>query len=108
MTSVLIVDDHSIVRLGLRTFFREEASGFLIGDAAHWMTPRGASGMNTAIHDGYDLGWKLGWVLRGWAPDALLETYERDRLPAVRHNMRRSLDPLRQAAVVRDLQGFHV
>ena len=23
--------------------------------------------MNTAIHDGYDLGWKLGWVLRGWA-----------------------------------------
>ena len=40
---------------------------FLVGDAAHRVTPRGGTGMNTAIHDGYDLGWKLGWVLRGWA-----------------------------------------
>jgi DNA-binding NarL/FixJ family response regulator len=34
MTRVLIVDDHSIVRLGLRNFFREEAPGFLIGEAS--------------------------------------------------------------------------
>jgi 2-polyprenyl-6-methoxyphenol hydroxylase-like FAD-dependent oxidoreductase len=46
--------------------FRER-SAFLIGDAAHRLTPRGATGMNTAIRDGYDLGWKLAWVLRGWA-----------------------------------------
>jgi putative polyketide hydroxylase len=40
------------------------ASAFLIGDAAHRVTPRGGTGMNTAIADGYDLGWKLGWVLK--------------------------------------------
>ena len=43
------------------------ASAFLVGDAAHRVTPRGGTGMNTAIHDGYDIGWKLAWVLRGWA-----------------------------------------
>ena len=36
---------------------------FLVGDAAHRVTPRGGTGMNTAIHDGHDLGWKLAWVL---------------------------------------------
>jgi hypothetical protein len=50
--------------------FRER-SAFLIGDAAHRLTPRGATGMNTAIRDGYDLGWKLAWVLRGWAGEDL-------------------------------------
>ena len=36
-----------------------DGSVFLIGDAAHRVTPRGATGLNTAIRDGYDLGWKL-------------------------------------------------
>jgi 2-polyprenyl-6-methoxyphenol hydroxylase-like FAD-dependent oxidoreductase len=39
-----------------------EGRVFLVGDAAHRMTPRGGTGMNTAIHAAYDLGWKLGWV----------------------------------------------
>ena len=39
---------------------------FLAGDAAHRVTPRGGTGLNAAIGDGIDLGWKLGWVLRGW------------------------------------------
>jgi putative polyketide hydroxylase len=54
---------------------------FLVGDAAHRMTPRGGTGMNTAIHAAHDLGWKLGWVLRGWAPADLLDTYETERRP---------------------------
>ena len=33
---------------------------FLAGDAAHRVTPRGGTGLNLALHDGYDLGWKLG------------------------------------------------
>ena len=32
---------------------------FLVGDAAHRVTPRGGTGMNTAFQDGHDLGWKL-------------------------------------------------
>jgi putative polyketide hydroxylase len=67
-------------------------SVFLIGDAAHRVTPRGATGLNTAIRDGYDLGWKLAWVLRGWADNALLDSYEAERLPVAGHNAARSAD----------------
>ena len=66
---------------------------FLIGDAAHRATPRGGTGMNTAIHDGYDLGWKLAWVLNGWAGSDLLDTYEAERRPVAEHNVSRSADP---------------
>jgi 2-polyprenyl-6-methoxyphenol hydroxylase-like FAD-dependent oxidoreductase len=69
-----------------------ERSGFLIGDAAHRVTPRGGTGMNTAIADGHDLGWKLGWVLLGWADENLLDTYEEERRPVAAHNVARSVD----------------
>ena len=65
---------------------------FLIGDAAHRITPRGGTGMNTAIADGFDLGWKLAWVLKGWAPDGLLDSYEGERRPIVEHNLERSAE----------------
>jgi putative polyketide hydroxylase len=66
---------------------------FLAGDAAHRVTPRGGTGLNLALHDGYDLGWKLAWVLRGWAPAALLDSYETERRPVVEHTSARSADP---------------
>jgi putative polyketide hydroxylase len=69
-----------------------ERSAFLIGDAAHRVTPRGGTGMNTAIADGHDLGWKLGWVLNGWAGGDLLDTYEAERRPVAAHNLERSVD----------------
>jgi putative polyketide hydroxylase len=49
--------------------------------------------MNTAIHDGYDLGWKLAWVLSGWASPGLLDSYELERRPVAEHNVARSADP---------------
>ena len=72
---------------------------FLVGDAAHRVTPRGGTGMNTAIHDGYDLGWKLGWVLNGWAPEALLDCYESERRPVAEHNV--AARPIRWAPAAR-------
>jgi len=69
-----------------------EGPVFLVGDAAHRVTPRGGTGMNSAIHDGYDVGWKLGWVLQGWAPETLLDSYEPERRPVVEHNAARSAD----------------
>ena len=66
---------------------------FLVGDAAHRVTPRGGTGMNTAIHDGHDVAWKVAWVLRGWAGSALLDSYEAERRPIGLHNTARSADP---------------
>jgi putative polyketide hydroxylase len=73
--------------------FREGRT-FLVGDAAHRVTPRGGTGMNTAIHGGYDLGWKLAWVVRGWAGIELLDSYEVERRPVAEHNVARSADEL--------------
>jgi putative polyketide hydroxylase len=70
-----------------------DGSVFLIGDAAHRVTPRGATGLNTAIRDGFDIGWKLAWVLHGWVGDALLDSYEVERRPVAEHNTARSADP---------------
>ncbi len=53
---------------------------FLAGDAAHVHPPTGGQGLNTAVQDAYNLGWKLAHVLRG-APNSLLDTYEAERLP---------------------------
>jgi 2-polyprenyl-6-methoxyphenol hydroxylase-like FAD-dependent oxidoreductase len=66
---------------------------FLVGDAAHRVTPRGGTGMNTAIAGAHDLGWKLGWVLRGWSGPGLLDSYEAERRPVAAHNVARSADP---------------
>jgi putative polyketide hydroxylase len=66
---------------------------YLAGDAAHRVTPRGGTGLNTAIASGRDLGWKLAWVLLGWAPPSFLSSYEGERRPVVSHNVTRSADP---------------
>jgi 2-polyprenyl-6-methoxyphenol hydroxylase-like FAD-dependent oxidoreductase len=53
---------------------------FLLGDAAHIHSPAGGQGMNTGIGDAINLAWKLQAVLTGGAPDALLDSYERERI----------------------------
>jgi 2-polyprenyl-6-methoxyphenol hydroxylase-like FAD-dependent oxidoreductase len=71
---------------------------FLAGDAAHVHSPAGGQGMNTGIQDAYNLGWKLEKVLRG-APDALLNTYEEERLPVAANVLGISTKLYRQISV---------
>jgi 2-polyprenyl-6-methoxyphenol hydroxylase-like FAD-dependent oxidoreductase len=57
---------------------------FLLGDAAHIHSPMGAQGMNTGLQDAYNLGWKMAEVVHGNAPDALLDSYEAERIPVAK------------------------
>lgn len=57
---------------------------FLAGDCAHQMTPFMANGASSGIQDALNLAWKLALVLRGNAGDALLDTYQAERLPVTR------------------------
>ena len=57
------------------------------GDAAHVVSPFGARGANSGIQDTDNLVWKLDLVLRGRAPDALLDTYDFERTRAADENI---------------------
>jgi 2-polyprenyl-6-methoxyphenol hydroxylase-like FAD-dependent oxidoreductase len=57
---------------------------FIAGDAAHIHSPAGGQGMNTGIQDAFNLAWKLALVERGAADEALLDSYEAERLPIAR------------------------
>jgi 2-polyprenyl-6-methoxyphenol hydroxylase-like FAD-dependent oxidoreductase len=54
---------------------------FICGDAAHLWVPYAGYGMNAGIADAVNLAWKLAAHLKGWAPEAILEAYEVERLP---------------------------
>jgi len=83
-------DDVEIVRQLVYTFEARTALEwrrgrvFLIGDAAHTMPPFMGQGMCSGMRDAKNLAWKLDLILRGLAPDELLETYEEERRPHAR------------------------
>ena len=54
---------------------------FLAGDAAHIHSPAGGQGMNTGMHDAFNLAWKLALVHHGQAKPALLDSYQAERHP---------------------------
>jgi 3-(3-hydroxy-phenyl)propionate hydroxylase len=50
-----------------------------IGDAAHIVPIFGVRGLNNGIADAHNIGWKLAYVLRGWAQPPLLASYSPER-----------------------------
>jgi 2-polyprenyl-6-methoxyphenol hydroxylase-like FAD-dependent oxidoreductase len=58
-----------------------EGRVLLAGDAAHVHSPVGGQGLNIGVQDAVNLGWKLAKVVKGTAPDTLLDTYQAERHP---------------------------
>ena len=54
---------------------------FCGGDAVHRHPPSSGLGSNTCVQDGFNLAWKLAFVLKGYAKPKLLETYSDERQP---------------------------
>ncbi|TKJ80339.1 3-(3-hydroxyphenyl)propionate hydroxylase [Pseudomonas sp. CFBP13509] len=54
---------------------------FLVGDAAHITPPFVGQGLVAGLRDVANLAWKLTWVLRGQASNAVLNSYDLERRP---------------------------
>ena len=52
---------------------------FIAGDACHTHSAKAGQGMNVSMNDTWNLGWKLGAVLRGTAKPELLHSYSEER-----------------------------
>ncbi len=57
------------------------------GDAAHQVSPFGARGANSGVQDADNLGWKLDLVIRGLAPETLLDSYSEERVHGAEENI---------------------
>lgn len=60
------------------------------GDAAHQVSPFGARGANSGLQDVDNLAWKLALVMRGAAPETLLDSYDAERSAAADDNIAHS------------------
>jgi 3-(3-hydroxy-phenyl)propionate hydroxylase len=57
------------------------------GDAAHHVSPFGARGANSGIQDAENLAWKLALVIKGEAPESLLDSYDLERSAGADENI---------------------
>ncbi|MGJ8587434.1 MAG: FAD-dependent oxidoreductase [Yoonia sp.] len=85
--------DYEIVWSSIYTFQCRRMKNFrhnrvlFAGDSAHQVSPFGARGANSGIQDVDNLGWKLGMVIKGLAPDRLLDTYDDERIYGADENI---------------------
>ena len=63
----------------------------LAGDAAHVHSPDGAQGLQYAVQDAVNLGWKLAQVVNRTSPESLLDTYHAERHPVAARLLRTTM-----------------
>ncbi|MFJ9821903.1 bifunctional 3-(3-hydroxy-phenyl)propionate/3-hydroxycinnamic acid hydroxylase [Streptomyces sp. NPDC101151] len=86
--------DFAVIRQAQYTFRAliadrwREGRVFLLGDAAHLTPPFIGQGLCSGLRDAQNLAWKLARVLQQGADDRLLDSYQSERKPHVRHMIR--------------------
>ncbi len=90
--------DFEICGCNLYTVHQRVAKSFrqgrvvLAGDAAHVNSPIGGMGLNSGVHDAFNLADKLARILHGTASEAELDRYERQRRHvAVKHTQAQTI-----------------
>jgi len=87
------LERHAVYTFRARYAEQWRAGRVLIaGDAAHLTPPFAGQGMCAGVRDAANLAWKLDMVLAGNAPDALLDTYQQERLPSARASIEFAMD----------------
>jgi 2-polyprenyl-6-methoxyphenol hydroxylase-like FAD-dependent oxidoreductase len=76
-SSYFRIHHRQVARLGIGRIF-------IAGDAAHIHSPFGGQGMNTGLHDVWNLVWKLDLFLHGRGNERLLDSYSAERLPVIK------------------------
>ncbi|GII25041.1 FAD-dependent monooxygenase [Planosporangium mesophilum] len=78
----------SVYRFHSRLVDRMRVGRVLVaGDCAHLVAPFGARGLNSGVQDAENAAWKLAFVLRGWSPPSLLDSYHTERMAAAAENL---------------------
>lgn len=80
---------------------------FCGGDATHRHPPSSGLGSNTCIQDGFNLGWKLAYVVKGHAGLELLESYSQERAPVGKQIVMRANQSRLDYAPFKECFQFH-
>lgn len=79
---------------------------FIAGDAAHKHPPTGGLGLNSGVQDAENLAWKLAAVLKGEAPEELLDSYQQERRPTTAYYTAHSLENATRHAPIAEALGL--
>lgn len=83
-----------------------EGRVFVAGDAAHRHPPNTGLGLNTAVEDANNLGWKLALVLKGQVGEDLLQTYDLERRYAGKRNCDWAFFTFTNSVIINAAIGF--
>ena len=83
-----------------------EGRVFGVGDAVHRHPPSNGLGSNTSIQDSYNLAWKLAYVLKGDAGEALLDTFDDERAPVGKQIVLRANKSIEEFGAILEALGL--
>ncbi len=80
---------------------------FCAGDATHRHPPSNGLGSNTSIQDGFNLAWKLAYVIKDKAGAELLDTYSIERSPIAKQIVTRANQSIAEFGPIFEALGLN-